>query len=358
MSYCIKRIIVIIISSFFISVSFCRETVKTSEINEDIFIKTSDGKYILSGELKVPAGKGKFPVVILIPGNGPHTRHYSISGSAVFDQLAEFFIEQHIAVLQIDKRGFGKSTGPSTSEDSTTTFDLADDVESWVKYLQGRNEINNAGIGLLGHSEGSLIASIVASSKPDIKWVIMMAGPAVQGDKIFLEQRKTMMQRNGQINGDTMVAVLKEFERLVNFIKTDDYRDKQKFYAIGHDFIVAHGVAESEISNKFIDKVLDAYPTAWYHRFFNIDPTDYISKIKVPVLVVFAGNDLQVTLQQNILPLSSAVNNGDNKNVLISVLPGLDHFFLTYDGKTITKHVYGKMKIASSLLNTIQQWIN
>ena len=123
----------------------------------------------LAGALTVPRSGGPFPAVLLITGSGPQDRDETILGHKPFLVLADYLSRRGIAVLRVDDRGVGGSTG-KTSE--ATSADLAEDVLAGVAFLQSRKEIDPSRIGLLGHSEGGIIAPLVASRSRDVAFIV------------------------------------------------------------------------------------------------------------------------------------------------------------------------------------------
>ena len=168
----------------------------------------------LAGTLTVPPGKGPFPAVLLIPGSGPHDRDVNLLGHKVFLVLADYLTRKGIVVLRVDDRGVGKSTGDRTN---ATTADFATDAEAGVAYLKTRPEVDPHKIGLVGHSEGGLIAPMVAARNPDVAFIVMMAGPGVPGDEILLEQGGMISEASGMSHeaAETNVALEREILTLV-----------------------------------------------------------------------------------------------------------------------------------------------
>jgi pimeloyl-ACP methyl ester carboxylesterase len=137
----------------------------------------------LAGTLTLPHANGPFPAVMLISGAGPQDRNYRVFGHKPFLVLADHLTKLGIAVLRVDDRGVGKSTGSFTE---ATSQDFADDALAGIEYLKTRSEIAHKKIGLLGHSEGGLIAPMVAARSRDVAFVVMMAGPGLKGDEIVV----------------------------------------------------------------------------------------------------------------------------------------------------------------------------
>lgn len=164
-------------------------------ISEDVFFtnRTTDS-VILAGTLTLPKSKKNPPVVILISGSGPQDRNEELMGHKPFLVLSDYLTNKGIAVLRYDDRGIGKSKG---NFGTATTFDFASDVEAAIKYLKTRKDINHKKIGLVGHSEGGLIAPIVASQNKDVAFTILLAGTGVNGRKVLESQSWEMAKQMG-----------------------------------------------------------------------------------------------------------------------------------------------------------------
>ena len=254
-------------------------------LNEEFILSTPDGIQ-LSGEIEYPDRPGKFPTAILIWGNGPHTRDVEISGSPTFKQIAKALCEHGMAVARIDKRGFGKSTGTFTSEGNYTTRDLANDIKVVYSYINNHPAVDTSKVGLIGTSEGSIIATMLAAEEPGLDWVIVYGPAAVPGDIIVAEQSKLNRKKLG-MQETTSEAVGKVWTKFLRFVK-NGYQNDSTYYAIGREFLLAHGMEEDDerINNEFIDQLLDAYLTPWNEYFYNYDPAGDLKKNSSP----FPGN--------------------------------------------------------------------
>ncbi|MBK7869899.1 MAG: alpha/beta fold hydrolase [Saprospiraceae bacterium] len=350
-----NHIILLTFLSLFLFVQSVYNQSNSSFLQEEITVYNKAANITLSGTFSRPAAKGKYPTVLLIWGNGPHTRDMVISGSPVFKQLADSLNQAGYAVLRMDKRGFGKSTGPKgDSEGVTTTFDLLDDMQYSYHFLQSRNDVDTSKIGLFGHSEGATIAPMLASREPSVKFVMILCPPAVPGDSIFLAQRIHNMRELG-MQETVIPKVYEEWKRLVAFIEAD-FSDDATYYQIGIDFLVAHGLEKEKATHEFVDQVIDAFRMPWYQQFFRIDPAEYLSQLKMPVLAIFGTNDTEVTTEQNLLPMTHALTgNPDNQ---ITVLNEHDHFFILHKGQMLKKHKFGEMEFSSATWQTMKNWLD
>jgi dipeptidyl aminopeptidase/acylaminoacyl peptidase len=152
---------------------------------------TNDGN-TFAGTLTFPKTEGKHPAVVLITGSGAQDRDENIIGFKIFEVIADHLTQNGIAVLRYDDRGIGGTTGKTV--DQSTTEDFAGDVIAAVQYLKTRDNINPSEIGLLGHSEGGIVAPIAAGKSTDIAFIILMAGTGVKGIDIVLEQAQLIMK--------------------------------------------------------------------------------------------------------------------------------------------------------------------
>ncbi len=161
-------------------------------ISENIYFKNTKDDITLAGTLSFPSKSVKFPAVILISGNGRNNRDEEFGRHKPFLDISNYLTRNGFAVFRFDKRGVGESQGDF---DSATSFDFAEDVSAALNYLLTRKEIQQNNIGLIGHSEGGLIAPIVASSSPNVAFIVSLAGPGISGDKILLSQQKALAKK-------------------------------------------------------------------------------------------------------------------------------------------------------------------
>ena len=320
----------------------------------EVTVATPDARVRLAGTLSVPRGGGPFPALVLIQGQGPHTRDQMISGSPMFRMIADELTKAGFAVLRLDKRGVGKSTGPSA--DDSTFADLAGDISAAVGFLQHQPEIDRNRIGLLGHSEGAIVAPLVATENKAVKFVLLVAPTAVPGGEVWMRQSLFNLKRHGASAAE-LAAIETQMRRLVEFVK-GGRNDDATYYKVGHDFIAAHGMAENKISHKLIDQFLSDFRSKWQADFFRHDPSRTLQRLTAPTLAVFGAADQQVPADQNLGPLVAALILAGNQDFTVSVQPDCDHFFLTYEGHRVEKHVFGKMEINPALMQSIRCWLS
>lgn len=323
----------------------------------------NNGDITLSGTLSVPAGNGPFPAVILISGSGPSDRDESLKPLAEikpFHLLADHLARNGIAVLRYDDRGVGKSTGVNAT---ATSADFATDAEAALTFLQDQPEINPKHIGLLGHSEGGLIAGMVAARNPKVAFVISMAGPAVNGYDLLIRQEARIQAASGltkeQIEQANAIS-----RKMLDLTKAQDWQTLEKFVL---ETVTNQLQALPEAQRKAIGN-LTAYAQkvtaeqmvqlkGWMYFFITYDPAKDWERIKVPVLGLFGDLDMQVDADQNAPALEAALTRAGNTDFNVVRFPKANHLFQ----EAITGHPmeYATLKaeFLPDFLPTITKWI-
>jgi pimeloyl-ACP methyl ester carboxylesterase len=313
---------------------------------EDVTYTNKAAGNTLAATLTIPPGKGPFPAALLIVGSGPHDHDESLMGHKPFLVLADYLTRRGIAVLRADKRGVGKSTGDAAT---ATTADYATDAEAGVAYLKSRPEVDSHKIGLIGHSEGGVIAPMAAVTDPGIAFIVMMAGTGVPGDQIIVEQLRLIEQAGGASKEKVAKDVANEQEllALVEKEKDDAVLDTEL-----HEKLAADGMPEGQIGPS-----IKAVATPWFRYFLTYDPATALRKVACPVLAINGSLDLQVPPAQNLPPIKKALEDGGNKHYEVDELPGLNHLFHT--AKTGSPREYGEIEETMSpvALDKMASWI-
>lgn len=328
---------------------------------EVTFINTKAGD-TLAGTLTMPSSGKVNKIVVLISGSGAQNRDEEMKqfNHRPFLVLSDWLTRQGIAVLRYDDRGVGKSTGNFSK---TTTAGFADDTEAAVNYIKSRPDLKNLSVGLIGHSEGGMIAPMVASRNAAVKFIVLLAGPGAQSSEVLVQQ-------------------IADQNRLAGFKADEIERNSvtnKKVYAVIKQNI---SLSTSEINEK-IDSVLfqeySKYPaetfkgttikeaikqstarehTAWFHYFINFNPADYLTQVKCPVLALNGTLDSQVKWDQNLNAIRDNLKKGKNKNFQIVPLDSLNHMFQ----KAVTGSIreYGEIQetMNSAVLEKTSTWIN
>jgi uncharacterized protein len=304
----------------------------------------------LAGTLTLPNGTGPFAAAVLIAGSGPQDRDGSIANHKPFLVLADYLTRKGIAILRYDKRGIGQSTG---SIEMATTLDLASDAESAIAYLKTRKEIDAGKIGLVGHSEGAMIAPAIAASSHDIPWVVLLAAPATKGEDTLLNQ-SDQIARTGGLSDAQVLASL-------NFDKEAyDLLQKEEDSAVVTEKLKAL-VKESGMDKTMPAEALDAQlrmmTSPWFRFFLAYDPLPDLKKTKCPVLVLYGEKDLQVPPKINLAIVQKAFSDGGNHQADVRQLPDLNHLFQhAYNGSP-TEYAAIDETFSPAALQIIGDWV-
>lgn len=326
---------------------------------EDVLIENEEDEVYLSGTLTMPENSKNLPAVILISGSGPQNRDEEIFGHKPFLVIADFLTRNGFAVLRYDDRGVGASTGNFAS---ATTYDFANDVLSAVKFLKSRNEIDAMKIGLIGHSEGGMIAQIAAVKNPeDISFIVMLAGVGIPGDELIMLQSDKIARAEGRPENEILKSL--EYQKiLVDKLKSDLPNDviENDIRKILSDVFENLADLENDTKDniqKSIDIQIKTIMSDWYRNFLRYNPSEYLEKIKTPVLALNGDKDVQVPSKENLSAIERSLIKAGNKNFKVLELKGLNHLFQTAETGAISE--YGKIEetFSQSALVEILNWL-
>ncbi len=325
---------------------------------EEVKFENTKANVTLAGTLTIPDSSGTYPAVILISGSGPQNRDEELFGHKPFLVLSDYLTRNGIAVLRYDDRGVGESTG---NFKAATTKDFADDVFAAVEFLKSRKEVDENYIGLIGHSEGGLIAPMVAVESDDVKFIVLLAAPGLRGDKLLLLQ-SGMIQKLSNVPVDIIkkdsTASARMFDILLN--EPDSVKASEKLEEIIRQEIEASEqsktVSEAD-KQKIIRAKLQNLMSPWFRYFISYDPYPVLTKVKCPVLALNGEKDLQVPPEENLKLIEKALKEGVNSNYKIVKLPGLNHLFQT--SKTGSPSEYGTIEetFSPEAMKIIVDWI-
>lgn len=328
---------------------------------ENIIFYNVDSTLHFGATLSIPNNKrGKMPVVILVSGTGMQNRDGEMAGHKMFSNIADYLSNRGLAVLRTDDRGVGETNG---NYETATTADFADDVITAINYLKSRKDINAKKIGLIGHSEGGAVISIVASKSENIAFMISLAGLATDG----------------------LTSLIRQNEDIVAAAKIPDY-DKKRYNEINDlMFHTAYKYAQSdsleqELNNTYNQwKIKDneyfknlkvgeydhfRFPIysyvvkatgPWYRFFIRYKPDEYLCKVKIPVLAMNGTKDIMVACEQNLGNFRKYLIN--SRDVTTVALPNLNHLFLPCESGTQEEYRTIKDDFSVKALQLIDEWI-
>ncbi|PYP92701.1 MAG: alpha/beta hydrolase [Candidatus Angelobacter sp. Gp1-AA117] len=312
---------------------------------EEVRYKNPSAGNDLAATFTIPMGQGPFPAVILLTGSGPQDRDESLLGHKPFLVLSDYLTRRGIAVLRADDRGVGKSTGDFNT---ATSADFATDAEAGIAFLKTRPEVDRKKIGLVGHSEGGIIAPMVAARNRDVAFIVLMAGSGVRGDQIMVAQSQLISESSGLGHEQAEKNAAKEGEILALVVQEKD-----------------NAVLEKKVREKLAGAMPEAALGAeiqklnspWLRYFISYDPAMSLRKVRCPVLALNGSKDMQVPSRQNLPTIRKALEEGGNKNIEVIEFPGLNHLFQTANTGAPSEYAQIDETIAPVVLDKIAAWI-
>jgi pimeloyl-ACP methyl ester carboxylesterase len=326
---------------------------------EEVTVENEADKVTLAGTFTRPKKGEPFPAVLLITGSGPQDRDEAVFGHKPFWVMADYLTRRGIAVLRLDDRGIGQSTGDIQK---ATTEDFVRDALAAVEYLKGRDDVAANKIGLIGHSEGGIIAPIIAGAIDDIAFIVTLAGTALPGDEILITQAALIGRAEGQ--REEMVQGNNALQRLMfEIVKNEPNNDSA--------YVKLHRATEewkntlSEIDRAEIDALDDAYLdkefrkvlSPWFRYFIAFDPYPSLTKVKCPVLAMIGEKDLQVPPDENLEMMERAFKEGGNSNYRLEKMEGLNHLFQHCTTGAVSEYGQIEETFAPEALQMIGDWI-
>lgn len=326
--------------------------------SEEVTFQNIKAGISLAGTLTLPEKEGSFPVVVLITGSGPQNRDEEILGHKPFLIISDYLTRNGIGVLRYDDRGVGQSTGDFSA---ATSADFASDVESAIAYLKTRKGINKNKIGLIGHSEGGIIAPMVASKSNDVDFIVLLAGTGIKGDTLLLLQETLIARSRGISEADIEKAIAANARLFEMVVKSTD-NEKLKIDLTNEMNEIFKNDSTAEIpegmtQDQFISMQVHQVTTPWMQYFMKFDPATTLEKVKCPVLAVNGEKDLQVPPKENLTAIKNALEKGGNKNVTIIEFPNLNHLFQESETGSPTEYATIEQTFSPIALESIARWI-
>ncbi len=327
-------------------------------LEEEVSYKNEKAGIKLAGTLTLPRSGQPFPAVILITGSGPQDRNETILGHRPFLVLADYLTRQGIAVLRVDDRGVGGSAGNTLG---STSEDFTDDVLAGVEFLKSREQINPKQIGLIGHSEGGIIAPMVACRSSDIAFIVLMAGTGLTGQEILYLQNDLLLKAAGA--SDEVLAIQRaSLKQVLQILKDEKDRKaaEKKIREVLTDTLGKLSKEEKDSlgeSEAAIEIQLQLSLSPWFEFFLTYDPKPTLTKVKCPVLAINGELDLQVPPKENLTAIAEALKAGGNKNYTIQELPKHNHLFQRAQTGALSEYAKIEETISPLALETIAKWI-
>ena len=326
--------------------------------SEEITFENKKAAITLSGTLTLPQREGNFPLVILISGSGPQNRDEELLGHKPFLVLSDYLTRNGIAVLRFDDRGTADSKGDFKS---ATTSDFSEDVEAALHYSLSRKEINKQKIGLIGHSEGGMIAPMVAIRNKTIHFIVLLAGTGIPGNELLLLQEALIYKASGK--NDSTILTVKEinsgaFDLVIHAKNTDQLKTDLNNY-LSHSldknpgFLRSLGISKED----YIQRMTSSLSSPWMQYFIRYDPAKTMEKVTCPVLALNGSKDLQVPPKENLSAIKKALEKGGNKHFISEELPNLNHLFQECKTGNPSEYAQIEQTFSPAALELIGNWI-
>ena len=317
-----------------------------------------DAKYaadvVLAGTMTRPKTGGPFPTVILITGSGQQDRDETIFEHKPFAVIADHLTRQGFAVIRFDDRGQGKSTGTVLT---ATSVDFADDVEVVFRWAQRQRQLDAKKIILAGHSEGGLIAPLIAIRQPELAGMILLAGPGVAGDEIILNQSRRIAAAAG---APAQLLELQDtfLRRIISKLDATEPLTGPLVQQLADE--VFEALPDEQKKSFNLDNIVSgtmAMNSPWMKFFLKHDPRPALTQATCPILSLIGEHDLQVDPALNLPAIEAAVQAGSNADFVQKQLPGLNHLFQTSDTGLPSDYIKIEETVSPILLDEITVWL-
>lgn len=304
----------------------------------------------IAGTLTTPEGKGPHPAVLLISGSGAQDRDETIFGHKPFFVLADSLTRAGVAVLRVDDRGIG---GTDAGPAGVTTADFADDVRAGLAFLRAQPQLDPRHLGLIGHSEGGMIAPMVAAENKAVDFVVMLAGTGVSGREVLSLQSQRFARAGGA--SEQVAAAIGDGNRAMTGVLLAESDPTKREAAVTKALRHLFELQSIEPNKQNIRAQLNFINTAWFRYFLAYDPAASLRKVTCPVLAINGTLDLQVDAEQNLPAIRKALAR--NRGVTIKRLRGLNHLFQRAQTGSVDEYATIEHTFDVHALKLVTQWV-
>jgi pimeloyl-ACP methyl ester carboxylesterase len=314
----------------------------------------------LAGTLTIPPGAGPHPAALLITGSGSQDRDETILGHKPFLVIADHLTRNGIAVLRADDRGIGGSNGVRAD---LTSEDFAGDVLAGVSFLAEQPEIDAGRIGLIGHSEGGMIAPMVAARSPSVAYIVLLSGTAISGYELMPMQVASIQRSVGRPEDNIeqqLVAYRRMMDLIVEGASSEAVREALielvdvQFANLPEDAPARQPEAKEQLVASQLAQVM----SPWFRFFFTFDPREALREVTCPVLALGGTLDLQVPPDANLPVIEQTLVEAGNTDVTTVELEGLNHLFQTATTGSPTEYAQIEETFSPAALDLITAWIS
>jgi hypothetical protein len=324
------------------------------QVREALFTNPAD-QTTHGGTLTIPTGKGRHPAVLLLPGSGPLGRDAEmLPGHKPFWVIADHLSRRGFAVLRVDDRGTGKSTGDYAA---ATSEEFAQDALAALAWLKQQPDIDATRLGLVGHSQGGLVAPLVATKTKDIAFVVLLAVPALPDRENGALRSRAQLQRDGKTT-EEIAQALTAFRLLYDRVKAG--ADDAALRAPLRDLVAATyplGPLTEEMLNTRVEQQTQRMRTRNVRYFREYDPRAALQQLRVPVLALQGSLDQAVLPRENLEALRKLWREANHQEATIVELYGLSHLFQTVATGHPTEMMQSAETFSPKALELITGWL-
>ena len=317
--------------------------------SETVTFRNETAGVTLKGTLTRPRTDELVPGVVLVAGSGPSDRNATIMGHKPFLVLADALTRRGVAVLRFDERGVGQSGGTQTG---ATTRDFAGDVQAAVEALAKRSGVRADQIGIIGHSEGGIIAPMVATRSEQVAFLVLLAAPGLPGDAILADQLDRRIRRQGATR--RIRALQRGTQQRIFEVLKQDADSAEIASQLRKIMIQSRGISGQEMIDREVKRLMNP----WLRFFISHDPRTTLRKVDVPVLALAGAKDQQVAPDTNQAAIAEALNASAESTVTVRTLDGLNHLFQS--AETGAPSEYGRIEetFDPKAIDVIADWID
>ncbi|MFK7756076.1 MAG: alpha/beta hydrolase family protein [Flavobacteriales bacterium] len=323
--------------------------------SEEVTFENKTAEIALAGMLTLPSASGKHPAVILISGSGPQNRNEEILGHKPFLVLADHLTKQGIAVLRYDDRGVADSEGQFMG---ATSEDFAMDAAAAIAFLKNHPHVDASHIGVIGHSEGGLIAPMLAAQDKELDFIVLLAGPGKNGGEIITAQAELIALAEGE-EKSTVEQTKALNQKIFSFMKAnsleEDLNQQLEKFILAELKNNPNLIQQGKTAEQNAQEVAASLSDPWFRFFATYEPSESLSKVTCPILALNGDKDLQVPADMN---LDAIEKYASQTSVTAVKLKNLNHLFQTTE--TGAPSEYGELEetFNEEAMEIVSKWIN
>lgn len=329
---------------------------------EEVSFDNTSDQVTLAGTLTLPKDQKVKQVVVLVSGSGPQNRNEEVGvfNHRPFLVLSDYLTRNGIGVLRYDDRGVAASTGDFGK---ATSLDFSEDAEAAVEYLKNRKDLAEAKVGIVGHSEGGMIAPMVASRNKAVDFIVLLAGPGIPIDQLMLLQAKLISDSQAvptAVSDVNQKALGKAYKYLRENPEKEHVELKEDLVRIFKDALkdfppmVQSGIGDID---KFANDEAEGLLSPWFLYFIRFNPSDYLTKTNCPVYALNGTLDLQVSSKENLEGIKKSLAEAKNQTVKIEALEGLNHLFQQATTGAVSEYAQIEETFQEATMAKVAAWI-